>query len=208
MRRLLPSCTVGHAPRQRQSRAGAVALSRSGGKSSAGAPLRAHATRSEAMTAISTPRISESTVSADANEATTATARQPAAPASLLAADRYRIRRRASTTRPQHDRDMPVRPRRGSRSLRKRTREDGRCPARTGDLLLVRREQLLRSAAVCRSEPLGERCPAQLLRSAAVCRFQAASTSALQCRAMPPLSRKGSSKWITRSGRCAEGARA
>jgi hypothetical protein len=28
---------------------------------------------------------------------------------------------------------------------------DGRCPARTGDLLLVRREQLLRSTAVCRS---------------------------------------------------------
>src|SRR5215207_10184959 len=34
---------------------------------------------------------------------------------------------------------------------RKRTRRDGRCPARTGDLLGVRREQLLRSAAVCRS---------------------------------------------------------
>jgi hypothetical protein len=29
--------------------------------------------------------------------------------------------------------------------------EDGRCPARTGDLLLVRREHLLPSAAVCRS---------------------------------------------------------
>ena len=34
---------------------------------------------------------------------------------------------------------------------RKRTRENRRCPARTGDLLLVRREQMLRSAAVCRS---------------------------------------------------------
>ena len=33
--------------------------------------------------------------------------------------------------------------------LGKRTRDDGRCPARTGDLLLVRREHLLRSAAVC-----------------------------------------------------------
>jgi hypothetical protein len=30
-------------------------------------------------------------------------------------------------------------------------REDGRCPARTGDLLLVRREQLLLSTAACRS---------------------------------------------------------
>jgi hypothetical protein len=30
--------------------------------------------------------------------------------------------------------------------------EYGRCPARTGDLLLVRREQLLRSTAVCRSD--------------------------------------------------------
>ena len=30
-------------------------------------------------------------------------------------------------------------------------REDGRCPARTGDLLLVRREQPLRSIAACRS---------------------------------------------------------
>src|SRR5215203_2270627 len=29
---------------------------------------------------------------------------------------------------------------------------DGRCPARTGDLLLVRREQLLRSTAACRSD--------------------------------------------------------
>ena len=29
--------------------------------------------------------------------------------------------------------------------------DDGRCPARTGDLLLVRREQLLRSTAACRS---------------------------------------------------------
>ena len=46
-------------------------------------------------------------------------------------------------------REMSVRPRRGSRSLRKRTREYGRCPARTGDLLLVRREQLLRSTAAC-----------------------------------------------------------
>ena len=35
--------------------------------------------------------------------------------------------------------------------LRKRRRGDGRCPARTGDLLLVRREHLLRSTAVCRS---------------------------------------------------------
>ena len=34
---------------------------------------------------------------------------------------------------------------------RKRTRENGRCPARTGDLLLVRREQMLRPAAVGRS---------------------------------------------------------
>jgi hypothetical protein len=31
-------------------------------------------------------------------------------------------------------------------------RVDGRCPARTGDLLLVRREHLLRSTAVCRSD--------------------------------------------------------
>src|SRR5215208_5146917 len=30
-------------------------------------------------------------------------------------------------------------------------RGDGRCPARTGDLLLERREQLLRSTAACRS---------------------------------------------------------
>jgi hypothetical protein len=35
--------------------------------------------------------------------------------------------------------------------LPKRTREDGRCPARTGDLLLVRREHVLPSTAVCRS---------------------------------------------------------
>jgi hypothetical protein len=35
--------------------------------------------------------------------------------------------------------------------LQKRLRGDGRCPARTGDLLLVRREQVLPSAAVCRS---------------------------------------------------------
>jgi hypothetical protein len=35
--------------------------------------------------------------------------------------------------------------------LRKRTRGDGRCPARTGDLLLVRREQVLRSTAPGRS---------------------------------------------------------
>ena len=33
--------------------------------------------------------------------------------------------------------------------LWKRVRGDGRCPARTGDLLLVRHEQLLRSAAAC-----------------------------------------------------------
>ena len=63
---------------------------------------------------------------------------------------------------------------------RKRSREDGRCPARTGDLLLVRREQVLRSAAVCRSDPLGERYAAPwLLRSAAVCRFHSASTCSL-----------------------------
>src|SRR5215207_42563 len=35
--------------------------------------------------------------------------------------------------------------------LQKGTGADGRCPARTGDLLLVRREQLLRSTAACRS---------------------------------------------------------
>jgi hypothetical protein len=35
--------------------------------------------------------------------------------------------------------------------LQKRTRADGRCPARTGDLLLVRREHLLPSTAVCHS---------------------------------------------------------
>jgi hypothetical protein len=132
------SCTVGRALRQRQSRAGAVALSRSGGKDSAGALLRAHAMRSEAMTAISTARTSESTVSADANEPTTATARQPAAPARRLrpivtAIDDVLPRRVHSTIR-----EMSVRPRRGSRSLRRRAREDGRCPARTGDLLLVR----------------------------------------------------------------------
>jgi len=41
--------------------------------------------------------------------------------------------------------------------LRKRTREDGRCPARTGDLLLVRRERVLRRTAVCCSgRPVGD----------------------------------------------------
>jgi hypothetical protein len=35
--------------------------------------------------------------------------------------------------------------------LGKRACGNGRCPARTGDLLLVRREQLLQSTAVCRS---------------------------------------------------------
>ncbi len=35
----------------------------------------------------------------------------------------------------------------------------GRCPARTGDLLLVRREQLLRSTAVCRSVRLASHEP-------------------------------------------------
>ena len=38
----------------------------------------------------------------------------------------------------------------GTPARRCSTREDGRCPARTGDLLLVRREHLLRFAAVCR----------------------------------------------------------
>jgi hypothetical protein len=45
-------------------------------------------------------------------------------------------------------------------------REDGRCPARTGDLLLVRREQLLRSPAVCRSF---RSASDELRRAAAVC---------------------------------------
>ena len=44
-----------------------------------------------------------------------------------------------------------VRWRGGSGPALKRARQDGRCPARTGDLLLVRREQLLRSTAACRS---------------------------------------------------------
>ena len=59
---------------------------------------------------------------------------------------------RASTTVPQHD-SGHVRPARdvAAAPLRKLPRGDGRCPARTGDLLLVRREQLLRSTAVCRS---------------------------------------------------------
>jgi hypothetical protein len=50
--------------------------------------------------------------------------------------------------------------------LRKRTPEDGRCPARTGDLLLVRREHLLPSTAVCRS---GRSPSDQPHISAAVC---------------------------------------
>ena len=50
--------------------------------------------------------------------------------------------------------------------LRKRTPEDGRCPARTGDLLLVRREHLLRSTAVCRSGRSASDGPH---RAAAVC---------------------------------------
>jgi hypothetical protein len=55
---------------------------------------------------------------------------------------------------------------------RKQAREeDGRCPARTGDLLLVRREQLLRSTAACRTRRLGERCVAP--RCCALLRFVA-----------------------------------
>ena len=56
-------------------------------------------------------------------------------------------------------RDMSVRPRRWQPLASKGTREYGRCPARTGDLLLVRHEHVLPSAAVCRSNRLGERYP-------------------------------------------------
>ena len=58
---------------------------------------------------------------------------------------------------------------------RKRSREDGRCPARTGDLLLVRRERVPRSTAACpwcRSAS-GLSVVATAL---AVCRFHGAST--------------------------------
>jgi hypothetical protein len=64
----------------------------------------------------------------------------------------FRPRPSASTTLPHHHCHMPLRSLRLARvPLRKPIRRDGRCPARRGDLLLVRREQLLRSTAVCRS---------------------------------------------------------
>jgi hypothetical protein len=74
-------------------------------------------------------------------------------------------------------------------ALRLRLRASGRCLARTGDLLLVRREQLLRSTAVCRSS-----------RSASDARRQAA---ALCCgfslprrfRARSRISASGDSSW-------------
>src|SRR5215207_9956048 len=53
--------------------------------------------------------------------------------------------------------------------------EDGRCPARTNDLLLVRHEQLLLSTDSCPYGGLGRAVDrARLPRFAAVCRFRAA----------------------------------
>ena len=51
-------------------------------------------------------------------------------------------------------------------SASKAVRVDGRCLARTGDLLLVRRKQVLRSTAVCRSDRLVSDGPRQ---AAALC---------------------------------------
>ena len=54
-------------------------------------------------------------------------------------------------------RSAPVTPK---HSIGKRRPENGRCPARTGDLLLVRREHVLRSAAVCRFQGASARASA------------------------------------------------
>ena len=91
---------------------------------------------------------------------------QPEDPRGLGTRDAEGRRRGAQRPPPRHRRGSPrfhdasTAPFRGMWSadamaevpLRKRAREYGRCPARTGDLLLVRREQLLRSTAVCRSD--------------------------------------------------------
>jgi hypothetical protein len=57
---------------------------------------------------------------------------------------------RRSSARPRDPR-RPSGAAMGEVLRRKRTDGGGRCPARTGDLLLVRREQMLRSTAVCHS---------------------------------------------------------
>jgi hypothetical protein len=60
--------------------------------------------------------------------------------------------------------------------LRKRLYGNGRYWARTSDLLLVRREHVLRSSASGRQRAQRATIHTQLLRSAAVCRFHLAST--------------------------------
>ena len=66
--------------------------------------------------------------------------------------------------------------------------EDGRCPARTGDLLLVRREHLLRSTAVCRSGRSASDGPR--LAAAALLRFVASTALPQESRGAPALTRK------------------
>ena len=80
----------------------------------------------------------------------------------------------------------------GEVPLPKRGRGDGRCPARTGDLLFARREQLLPSAAVCR--PIGSTSDGPHISAAVYCglslpkRFRKSAQRSSSCPANQPLS--------------------